>query len=104
MTDNENSMCASACRLAYFLKNGGPPNVVMQECNLMVRFVASHAGPETVRTWLDEFVTQLAADLATPDGAGECKACRGLGRRFTADGRNPHCQKCAGTGYCADGR
>lgn len=97
LTETQEQLRNSAKRLAFLIDNG-PPNVVMQECGLLVRFMARVAGPDTIRTWLDEWVDIQLADLEVGDPGVECTHCRGLGRACTADGRNPVCRHCRGLG------
>lgn len=87
----------SARRLRWFLTNAAPPQIVRQEVRLLIGFAAQLYGPVPVRTWVDEIVTRLAAELTCPGGE-DCQKCAGIGRTFTADGTDPQCPACAGTG------
>lgn len=88
----------SGARLADLIRMNGPPCVIVQECGLLVRGMARHVGPDTIRVWLDEFMEMMIADMEVGSPGVECVHCRGLGRTTTHCGRNPQCVHCRGLG------
>lgn len=87
----------SAHRL-HALIDGGPPSIVVQECGLLLRTMASFVGPMTIRVWLDEWAEKMVADLELVGDGVECGACKGNGVTHSKCGRNPQCKTCRGLG------